>query len=112
MRCLEPAHPQFRVHSREVSQPGEDDDEFVSPYVRESVLDVGAWARDALVLVLPAALLCKPDCLGLCPVCGTDLNTASPEHVHESEPDPRWAALAELKLESTQSGVQAAVDPE
>jgi uncharacterized protein len=96
MRCLEPAEPDFRVKAREVSQPGEDDEEMQSPYVIETVLDVNAWAHDALVLALPTTLLCAPDCLGLCAVCGENLNTAGPEHVHEAEPDPRWAALSEL----------------
>lgn len=100
MRCLDPAAPEFHVDAREVSQPGEDDDEFVSPYVLESMLDLNAWARDALALALPAALLCRPDCLGLCAICGANLNTAGPEHVHAPEPDPRWAVLSELKLDA------------
>ena len=107
MRCLEPARQDFRVDSREVSQPGEDDEEFESPYVIESILDVAAWARDALALTLPPAIICKPDCLGLCPVCGENLNTAGPEHVHEAEPDPRWAVLSELKLDAGDPDVPA-----
>ena len=98
MRCLEPAEPRVAVDSREVDQPG-GGDELNSPYVAKEVLDVHAWARDALVLALPAQLLCKEECLGLCPVCGVDLNTAGPGHAHEREPDPRWAKLSELKLD-------------
>ena len=98
MRCLEPAEPAIAVDSREVDQPG-GGDELSSPYVADHVLDVHAWARDALVLALPAQLLCEEDCLGLCPVCGTDLNAAGPGHAHEREPDPRWAKLSELKLD-------------
>src|SRR5215203_5673496 len=67
MRCLEPAEPRVAVDSREVDQPG-GGDELNSPYVAKEVLDVHAWARDALVLALPAQLLCKEQCLGLCPV--------------------------------------------
>jgi uncharacterized protein len=116
MRCLEPADPEFKVSSREVSQPdaepeeGEEfDKELLSPYVSESILDLGAWAHDALVLALPAALLHAPDCLGLCPVCGENLNTAGPEHGHAPEPDPRWAVLSELKLDGPDPG--EAADP-
>jgi len=98
MRCLEPAQPQVDVDSREVDQPG-GGEELSSPYVGDDVLDVHAWARDALVLALPAQLLCREDCAGLCPVCGTDLNAAGPEHAHEREPDARWAKLSELKLD-------------
>jgi uncharacterized protein len=43
-------------------------------------------------------VLCRPDCLGLCPQCGANLN-ADPEHAHAEAPDPRWAKLRELKLE-------------
>jgi uncharacterized protein len=99
MRCLEPAAPQFHVDAREISQPGEGD-ELESPYVVNAILDNGAWARDALALALPTALLCRPDCLGLCPVCGVDLNSAGPEHHHDPAPDPRWAVLAELSFDA------------
>jgi uncharacterized protein len=98
MRCLEPAHPAIAVDAREVDQPG-DVEELRSPYVEDDVLDVHGWARDALALALPAQLLCREDCAGLCAICGTDLNAAGPEHAHEREPDPRWAKLSELKLD-------------
>ncbi len=98
MRCLEPAEPAIGVDSREVDQPG-GGDELSSPYVADEALNIHDWARDALVLALPAQLLCREDCAGLCPVCGTDLNVAGPEHAHEREPDLRWAKLSELKLD-------------
>jgi uncharacterized protein len=99
MRCLEPAAPTFEIDAREVSQPG-GGDELQSPYVNESgELDMTAWARDALALAVPDQILCTPECAGLCPVCGENLNTAGPEHQHEREPDPRWAKLRELKLD-------------
>lgn len=98
MRCLEPASQSFAVDAREISQPGEGD-ELDSPYVRHGVLDLQAWARDSLALALPATLLCRADCAGLCPVCGADLNLAGPEHQHEREPDPRWSKLSELRFD-------------
>jgi uncharacterized protein len=98
MRCLEPASPRFEVDAREVSQPGEGE-ELESPYVVDRQLDLNAWARDALALALPALVLCRPDCAGLCPACGADLNAAGPEHHHEREPDPRWAKLSELHFD-------------
>ena len=98
MRCLEPALPEVAVDAREVDQPG-GGEELSSPYLEDQILDLHAWARDALVLALPAQLLCTPACLGLCPVCGVDLNAAGPAHAHEREPDPRWAKLSELKLD-------------
>jgi uncharacterized protein len=116
MRCLEPAAPSFAVDAREVSQPRDSrlhgggsgrgrgerpdaDDELSSPYVEDGALDLRGWARDALALSVPANLLCREDCAGLCPVCGANLNEAGPEHRHERERDPRWAALSKLRLE-------------
>ena len=99
MRCLEPADASFDIDAREISQPGAGD-ELDSPYVEAGVLDVAAWARDALALSLPRAILCRADCAGLCPICGADLNNAGPEHQHESEPDSRWAKLSEIKFDA------------
>lgn len=98
MRCLDPAAPELEVDAREVDAPG-GVDELTSPYVTDEVLDLAAWAHDAFALALPAQVLCRPDCVGLCPICGTNLNEAGPEHAHEPEPDPRWAALRELKFD-------------
>jgi uncharacterized protein len=99
MRCLAPAAPEFAVDAREIHDPHGEDPELRSPYVAGDVLDLHAWARDAMALALPNQVLCRPDCAGLCPECGADLNTAGPEHGHEREPDPRWSVLRELKLD-------------
>jgi uncharacterized protein len=98
MRCLEEAGHALEIDAREIDQPG-GGEELESPYLDEEQLDLRAWARDALALALPAQIVCREDCLGLCPVCGENLNEAGPDHAHEREPDPRWAALRELKLE-------------
>jgi uncharacterized protein len=100
MRCLEPATVEVEVDAREVDQSDTDDEELRSPYVIEDELDLRRWAHDAAVLSVPPRILCRPDCAGLCPVCGESLNDADPEdHRHESGGDPRWAKLDELKLE-------------
>jgi uncharacterized protein len=96
-RCLEDAVVELPISAREyqATNPGESD-ELQTPYVVDERLDLSAWARDALALALPDKILCKPDCAGLCPVCGRDLNVEP--HVHEeAEGDPRWSALAELR---------------
>jgi uncharacterized protein len=98
VRCLEPAGHAVEVDAREIDQPG-GGEELSSPYFDESAeLDMRAWARDALALALPTQIVCREDCAGLCTVCGENLNQ-SPDHAHEREPDPRWAALRELKLD-------------
>ncbi len=98
MRCLQTATPSFAVDAREVSQPGEGE-ELESPYVDHGQLDLQGWARDALALALPAQMLCRPDCAGLCPVCGADLNVAGADHAHDRGPDPRWSKLSELRFD-------------
>ena len=98
MRCLGDARAAVAADAREVDQPGTDDEELRSPYVTEGELDLAAWAHDALLLALPQQLLCRPECAGLCPVCGESLNDAAPgAHDHPREPDPRWAKLRELQ---------------
>jgi len=98
MRCLEGAERVVGIDALEVDQPGGGED-LTSPYLAGEELDVGAWTRDALALALPARILCREECRGLCAVCGENLNTAEPGHTHAPEPDPRWAALRELRLE-------------
>ena len=98
MRCLEPSQRAFEVDAREVHQPG-GGEELTSPYVAEDAdLDLAAWARDALALALPAQLICRDDCAGLCSQCGANLNE-DPAHAHESAPDPRWSKLSELRFD-------------
>jgi uncharacterized protein len=83
-----------------VDQGGTADEELRSPYVADGELDLGRWANDALVLAFPSQPLCRPDCAGLCPVCGGSLNEADPEaHRHSKGGDPRMAKLRDLKLE-------------
>jgi len=98
MRCLKQASPRVEVDVREVDRPSEGE-ELDSPYVAGERLDLAAWVHDSIALEVPAKVLCREDCAGLCPVCAADLNEAGPEHRHETAPDPRWEKLRELKLE-------------
>jgi uncharacterized protein len=95
-RCLGDAVIERSIHGREYQATSPDADELQTPYVVDTMLDLSAWARDALVLALPEQILCRPDCAGLCPVCGADLNVEPHQHEQETT-DPRWAALAELR---------------
>ena len=72
------------------------DQRFVGIDVSQDQLDVHGWARDALALDLPATIVCRDDCAGLCPACGENLNERP--HEHEQAGDPRWSKLSELKL--------------
>jgi uncharacterized protein len=100
VRCLEHAEVTAEVDAREIHQPASAAEELASPYVEGDELDLAAWSHDALALAMPERFLCRPDCAGLCPVCGISLNDLGAEaHVHEREPDPRWAKLSELELD-------------
>jgi uncharacterized protein len=97
MRCLGHADVELAVSVREFHDPETTPgDERRSDYVIDDRLDLSAWARDAIALGLPEQILCKPDCAGLCPVCGKDLNFEPHEHAEQAL-DPRWAALESLR---------------
>jgi DUF177 domain-containing protein len=96
MRCLADAVEEQSLSLREYQATSPDSDELTTPYLTDDRLDLSAWARDSLILALPDKILCRPDCAGLCTVCGKDLNREP--HTHEdTDADPRWAALAKLK---------------
>lgn len=77
----------------------EDDDEPGYLIVDDNTaIDLSTMVRDALVIDLPVRVLCREDCLGLCPVCGADRNQGDCGHRPGEEPDPRWAKLQELDL--------------
>jgi DUF177 domain-containing protein len=97
MRCLADAAIDVDVDAREYqdADPGASE-ELRSEYVADDQLELSAWARDTVALALPDQILCRPDCAGLCPICGKDLNVEP--HGHDEETgDPRWAALESLR---------------
>jgi len=73
------------------------DDLVLSAYDGEAV-DLDELVREQILLALPSRHLCREDCKGLCPKCGTDLN-AGHCSCEQGEIDPRWSALAGLKDE-------------
>jgi DUF177 domain-containing protein len=97
MRCLRDAHVDVEVDATEYNAAaGDASDELRSEYVVDDELLLSQWARDAIAMALPEQILCRPDCAGLCPVCGKDLNDEPHEH-EETVADPRWAALEALR---------------
>jgi uncharacterized protein len=103
-RCLVPVVEPLKLHIEEEALPSIDIDSGL-PVDRESEpdvlrldanheLDMAQPVRDAISLAEPITVLCRPDCRGLCIVCGVDLNE-NPTHDHaDDEGDPRLAALA------------------
>ena len=92
-RCLEPAAGVLEVPVRELyTQDGDGEETY--PLVDDE-LDLEPLVHDAVLLELPQAPLCRPDCVGLCAVCGANRNA---EPCTCTAPrDPRWAALDMLR---------------
>jgi uncharacterized protein len=92
-RCLKPFERDFDVEMTELvaREPGPEDDYALA---EDLTLDPEPMVRDAVGLEMPFAPLCRPDCLGLCEICGGDRNLGEcPGHART---DPRWAALDAL----------------
>jgi uncharacterized protein len=58
-------------------------------------IDVDEIVKEQILLTVPTRMLCREDCKGLCPECGTDRNTGDCTCV-TNDIDPRWAALKNL----------------
>lgn len=96
-RCLDDAVLDLPISAREYQATNpEGSDELRTQYLVEDKLDLAAWSRDAIALALPDKILCRPDCAGLCPVCGKNLNNEPHTHQEEAS-DSRWAALEGLR---------------
>ncbi len=72
------------------------DEDVMTCYYRENTIDLTSSVRDAILLSVPMKPLCSPECKGLCPVCGKDLNVDRCSCTLETV-DPRWEALKKLK---------------
>jgi uncharacterized protein len=106
-RCLRPAQAHVTLDLEEEALPSIDLDSGAPIDVSQEPdrlrlsdhheLDLAPAIRDAISLAEPIAPLCRPDCPGLCEVCGVDL-TDNPGHVHlDEEIDPRLADLAGIR---------------
>lgn len=106
-RCLDPIERTMSLPFQQLFEYpdqviSEADDEDPLPTLDGDLVDLESVLRDAVVLELPMAPLCQPDCLGLCAECGQRL-ADDPDHVHQ-DTDPRWAALAQWETEEAGSG--------
>ncbi len=96
-RCLEPASADLEVPVEELYvYPPEPGAEFI--VADDGILDLAPLLREEIILDTPMGILCKPDCAGLCPTCGKDLNEGACDCARE-DIDPRLAALKRLKDE-------------
>ncbi|MCI7730401.1 DUF177 domain-containing protein [Enorma burkinafasonensis] len=108
--CLGPAHLDIASEIEEYYLFDEPDDpeafedgfDVIGP---ERTLDLAEAISDAVVLDTPFVVLCKPDCAGLCPTCGCNLNREhcdcaerAREERSQADDNP-FAALKDLKFD-------------
>lgn len=98
-RCLEPIEDTMHLDVQELyayegstTEATSEEDEVRR--IEGDYLDLAPLARDTVVLNLPLAPVCTPDCAGLCVDCGQRLDDLPADHHHEVV-DARWAGLAE-----------------
>ena len=111
-RCLEDA--EFDIAGEvdeyylfeEPDQPEEDDSDDDLDFalvLPDDTIDLAEALSTSLIMETPFVVLCKPDCKGLCPVCGANLNEEDCGHAAQIEESRRpaspFAALADLKLD-------------
>lgn len=109
-RCLDPAQfdiageieEYYLFHEPEDADAYEDGFELVGP---ERTVDLSGAIWDAMVMDTPFVVLCRPDCAGLCPTCGANLNegpcgcTEAAEQAWVDSDENPFAALKGLKLD-------------
>lgn len=102
-RCLTPFQTTVRFEIEEEFSPTldvnsgawlpQDPDQDEATLIDERhILDLGEVMRQDLLLSLPPSPVCRPDCRGLCPICGQDRNEVRCDCEPEAS-DPRWAGL-------------------
>jgi uncharacterized protein len=94
-RCLRPLAETLavEVEERYAEHPAEHDDVFP---IEHGQIDLAPMVREHVLLAVDDPRLCRPDCAGLCPVCGADLTTG-PCQCDSAVVDERWAALDQLR---------------
>jgi uncharacterized protein len=92
VRCLTEWSGEIVAHGTQHFTRIPDEDGYA---IEDGQVDLGGPATDELALSMPAAPLCREDCRGLCPICGTDLNV-DPCDGHGEESDSPFAVLKDL----------------
>nr|WP_041446329.1 DUF177 domain-containing protein [Pseudothermotoga thermarum] len=73
-------------------------------YYSSDKIDLSERIIEAIVVDVPAKVLCKPDCKGLCPRCGADLNEEKDHRCQEEDIDPRLMKLLKIKAQIQKEG--------
>jgi uncharacterized protein len=108
-RCLTDFEQPFRVEVRELFTQRPDDESDEYPLDPELGIDPDQMFRDTIGVELPFSPLCRPDCQGLCEVCGGNRNLGEcPGH---EQIDPRFAVLSDLLPALAELDIGDADDP-
>jgi uncharacterized protein len=95
VRCLDETLVKLDVPIEELYvYPPQPDAEF--NLSDDGIMDLAPLVREEIIIDTPMGILCKPDCSGLCPNCGENLNNG-PCGCEREETDPRLAALKALR---------------
>lgn len=105
-RCVEPVQVPLAADFDLIFRPAGADSDAPERSITAPETEIGYYQEDSLLLedvlreqvllALPVRTLCKPDCKGLCPRCGTNRNNQTC-NCEEGPADPRWEALAGLR---------------
>lgn len=87
--CL-PASENTGEQEREIEE-----DDLTTAFYRDQTIDLGQLVTEQFYLAVPMKPLCRDDCRGLCPQCGTNLNAGACGCTH-AWVDPRLAGLRDL----------------
>ena len=79
--------------------PGDDTEADYVLVEEGTELDLTSLLHDSVLIDQPVRTLCRPDCAGLCVVCGVDRNLETCDCDTAAPADPRWAALADVDLD-------------
>lgn len=105
-RCLDLFEKKYKETESFVFREGEEkikkekslseEDIYTYFYATEEI-DLSPLIRDIIILSVPMKPLCKPQCKGLCPVCGTNWNVNRCEHIGNLKPITKLSRLLEFK---------------
>lgn len=98
VRCLSPTLETIQIELDERFQLLPTDasrDDEVFPIDADHHIDLGPVLRELIIVATPMHVVCREDCLGLCPECGQNLNMG-PCDCQPDDIDPRLAALKAL----------------
>ncbi|MDD2260990.1 MAG: DUF177 domain-containing protein [Clostridia bacterium] len=95
-RCLKQIVKPFTIEMEEIFEPANSSENLDNYEYSGRILDISQAVIDSIYLNIPDRVLCVPDCKGLCPNCGCNLNEKECKCKEESQENNKFAALRDL----------------